>query len=88
MHSHVGWYLWNPTFIYSCFTRRFFLDCFKHGNAAVRLIVIYICSIFEIYIFFAVKCANMILTMSSLLMLLAKGSSMTAKVPNKQLLTQ
>lgn len=50
-----------------------FRDCFKHGNAAVRLIAIVpICSIFEIYIYFAVKCANMILTVCSSLMLLAK----------------
>lgn len=33
----------------------FFLDCFKHGNAAVRLIV-HICSIFEIYIFCCEMC--------------------------------
>jgi len=92
MHSHVGWYVCTsrilPAFIYSCFICRFFLECSEHDNAAVSLIVIvHICNIFEIY-FFSVKCANMILTTRSSLMLLPKGNSMTAEVPTKQQLNQ
>lgn len=35
----------------------FFPDCFKHGDAAVRLIVTaHLCSIFEIYIFCCEMC--------------------------------